>query len=773
VFLLDMQGNIIAVDEQGRQGHPIVGSGAYAAVDAGPVGMNYLELCDRAVGRDRAIAAAFAAGMRDVIAGARVSFEVEYPCHTPTELYFFVARVTRMRMGDRDGLIVAHHDVTTRKRAEQSLREAETLWRLALQGGGLGVWDWRVQSEALVVSAGLKAMLGFAPEELADAAREIPARVHPDDREQVLVAARAHLLGQSDGYTCVYRMQHKDGSWRWFLSRGAVVERDGEGRPVRMVGTTSDISERRESQLELERATALLEASQALAHVGGWEIDIATRGLYWTAETYRIHDLDPSGSPPVLGGGIESYAPESAPILRAAMRSALSDGTPFDLELELVTVKGRRVWVRAAGAPVFKNGKLVKLSGTVQDVTESRKLKLALVQARDEALEAARTKSEFLSTMSHEIRTPMNGVIGFAELLLGTRLTAQQLDMAQMIKSSGESLLVLLNDILDFSKMEAGKLRLELMDFSMADCVEQPLRLLAPKANGKALHVEHHIDPLTLGTWRGDALRIQQVLVNLVGNAIKFTEAGSVDVRVDLVTPATGGTDARMRFTVRDTGVGIAPEVLPQLFQAFMQADGSITRKYGGTGLGLAISRQIVELMGGTIGCTSEVGQGASFWFELPLQRGVQRVRADPADNTSDLPQAAALHLLVVDDAVTNQLVARMLLQRMGHSVDVANNGHEALLRLQSHQYDAVFLDCQMPLLDGYETARQIRSGLHAGIDPTVVIIALTAHAMASDRELCLACGMNDYVTKPVRSADLRAVLKRCGLEGGGAIAGR
>jgi PAS domain S-box-containing protein len=529
---------------------------------------------------------------------------------------------------------------------------------------------------------------------------------------------------------------------------------------------------------ELQAAHHELQASEqrfrklsSSAPIGIFETDAVGSVIYTNPQWQKITGMSLAES---LGDGWQRIIhPEDAAEVAADWRSAARDGREFHREFRYRTTSGEVRWVHTRGTPIRSQaGEMTGHVGSVEDITERKAIELELARARDAAVESAQLKSRFLANMSHEIRTPMNGILGMTELVLESSLTHEQRAYLDMAKTSGQALLGLINDILDFSKIEAGKLELEAIDFSLRDTIEHLLKPLVVRGQQKGLELRTEIADEVQEHLIGDPLRLRQILLNFADNALKFTERGSIVVKV--AAEAEGEGEQCLHFSVTDTGIGIPPEKQEVIFEAFAQVDGSTTRTYGGTGLGLAIASQLVEQMRGKIWIESTLGQGTTFhftaWFAVAQASRLPTVSScgeesggleahSTNSNKLEVCATAGLHILLAEDNVINRALATGLLAKRGHSLVHAANGREAVEAAAREVFDLIFMDVQMPEMDGFEATRRIRE-IEEPLGRHTPIIAMTAHAMTGDRERCLAGGMDDYLSKPLQKAELLKLLE-------------
>jgi len=524
--------------------------------------------------------------------------------------------------GDSPTIVSFCRDLTDHKKLEAELRASSERWQFALEGAGDGVWDWNVQSGEAILSRRWKEMLGYTEGEVANQASEFTKRVHPDDMPHVMADIQAHMDGKTPLSSNEFRMICKDGSWKWMLGRGMVVSFSSDGKPMRLVGTQTDISDRKKNEETIQAAN--------------------------------------------------------------------------------------------------------------------------------------RAKSEFLANMSHEIRTPMNAIIGLSHLCLQTELTPKQQNYLRKISTSANNLLVIINDVLDFSKIEAGKLAMEVVPFKLDEVMDNVATVIGMKAREKSLELIFDTDPKLPSALRGDALRLGQVLINLAGNAVKFTEHGEIVVQTQCV--CEDDTSITLKFLIRDTGIGLTTEQQGKLFQAFSQADSSTTRKYGGTGLGLAICNRLVELMGGTIQVESSPGLGSTFWFTAKFEK-----LADAMPALSKMPTLPKkLRILVVDDNETSLEILKGSLEALGMDVVLAGSAKTGLALLENTQdapFDLVLMDWQMPEMDGIEAVRAMHMSQTLTEVPSVIMVT----AYDTDEVMRQAAGipLDGILNKPVIGSALLDTLSR------------
>lgn len=844
------------------------------------------------------------------------------------------AEVGRGADGEPREVIGTVLDITELVQAQRTLQQTEERWQFALENNGLGVWDWNIITGYVLYTDRIQLMLGYEPGEWPQHVDSWASRVHPEDLPAVMAAMNQCLSGATPDYICEHRLRCKDGSWKWVQDVGRIVARTKDGKPERMIGTQMDIHMRKQSEEAARRRADLLNGIRAAQEHFIGTVDVApvfaemldvvvshTRsGFGFVGEVLR----DETGAPYLRSYGLTDIA------WNDETRSLMRQMGPMGMEFRnLKTLFGvpmvtgevfisndaandpRRGGLPPGhppirsflGLPVYNGLEMVGLIGLAnrpdgydkegvkeldpylaavssmivarREEQRRRKIEEELRAARDKAEAASRAKSEFLAMISHEIRTPMNGILGMAGLLRAGQLDAQQSEMVEAVLHSGGALMKIIDDILNFAKIEAGQIELQVQPVALDELVEGVADLLHHEAATKGLELTTIISPELPEVILGDAGRLRQVLLNLAGNAVKFTDSGHVTIRVE---PAGAG---QVVFRVEDSGIGLPEGAEERLFKPFSQVDGSQSRRFGGTGLGLAISKKLVSAMRGRIGVESRPGPGATFWYEVPLQpapqpaaaqdvcftasapRRVRIAHASPrlsesiraalsgpgvefhtlgrrqlrahlstlrhphevllldaawvrpamlsahrespapqhliliggtsADSTlpavalplrraalrravwqlsapactpeTALPRRTlGLRVLVAEDNRVNARLACLLLESFGCTYTVAANGREAVAAFLKESYDAILMDCQMPIMDGHAATRKIRQmekrrAAGGKPPPHCKIIAMTASALPEERERCLASGMDDYLAKPFEAGCLEALL--------------
>ena len=499
----------------------------------------------------------------------------------------------------------------------------------------------------------------------------------------------------------------------------------------------------------------ILELAPEAGGVGVFDLDLVEQELQGSARFMTLLGAPATLPRLPIDQWLAMVHPEDLEAVTDALAKASDSDRRFEVEYRLWAPRDAVRWVANAGRVVTDfSGRPKRIIGTMLDITVRKELEQQLQQAKAAAEAANLAKSGFLANMSHEIRTPLNGVLGMAQLLLETPLDKAQRDYVAMIASSGETLLQLLNDILDLSKVESGRLELEAVAIELRPWLEEAVALLRPAFEAKALPLCISVSPAVPHTLIGDPMRLQQCLTNLLSNALKFTASGRVELRVSAHGP-------EVRFTVKDTGIGIPPERLARLFTAFTQVEASTTRHFGGTGLGLSIVKQLATRMGGSVGVETKEGEGSTFWFTVRSGKALDGPSERAPDTNVPDAQFPGLRVLVAEDNEVNRKVVQRRLEKLGCQVELVGDGASAVRAWQEHQPPLVLMDCQMPVLDGYAAAREIRRMEQAAQLPRTLIVALTANVREEDRHTCLAAGMDDHLGKPLETAALVRCLTR------------
>jgi two-component system sensor histidine kinase/response regulator len=639
---------------------------------------------------------------------------------------------------------------TLRAERDEAARHVE----LSLQGSHDGVWEYDLRTRKLYLSPGFRERLGLEPDERFEGPLEwFEAHLHPEDLETWHSAVQAHL-DQRASYSLDLRLRTPAGDYRWFRARG-LADWDHSGRPVRLSGSLTDITERRFAEARLRESEESFRSLSSASPVGILKTDALGQCEYCNQRWQEITGLTDFEA---LGEGwTDSVSPEDRAGVLARWAEYVSRGTgTFQAGFRVVMPDGRTRWVRAGGNAISDGrGDSTGFVLTFEDVTGEQLAAQALQDARDKAMQAAQAKSEFLANMSHEIRTPLNGVVGMTQLLSATRLNEEQHDYVRTITTSAESLLAIINDILDFSKIEAGKMQIERVAFDLRTLFEDVAELLAPRARERGLELVLAVEPSLPRRLVGDPTRIRQVLLNLASNAIKFTDTGEVALHAERLPHEDGSS--WVRLAVRDTGIGIRADRLGAVFESFTQEDGSTTRKYGGTGLGLTISRQLAGLMGGSIHVDSALGKGSTFWIELPLPPAAEQgILERPCD-------LRGVRVLVANGHDLNGRMMEETLRTWGATPEVVRSGADALARVQdpaSPPVDLVLLEQRLPDRAGLDVARELR-GLRGAVRRVVFVLSSFTAPDEVAGDVGEGRAVEAWITRPVREVALARVVAR------------
>ncbi|QLA20074.1 transporter substrate-binding domain-containing protein [Desulfolutivibrio sulfoxidireducens] len=819
--------------------------------------------------------------------------------------YFFIIFIPILSITGLVGMIYLRKEVARktlklkqeieeRNKTEDALRNSEERLQFVLLGSQLGYWDWDIQTNEVKRNMQWAQMLEYTLEDIEFTVKQWIDFIHPDDRDAAQRSIQDHLAGKTPMHKAEYRMITKSGQYKWILDQAKVVKYDSSGKPIRMCGTHTDITERkrieealRESEAKLEAAlssmadavfisdskghfinfndafatfhrfknkdecaTTLAEYPDVLdvfldtgepAPMDRWAVPRALKGETATNAEYILrrkdtgetwigsysfspirnedgevvgsvvvgrditerkrqedairkseHEFrllaeampqivwvsDPDGMNIYLNKKWMEYTgqtleeshdagwrtplhPEDKQRYLDAWRQAISNKSEFAVECRLRRHDGEYKWWLIRGVPILdEQGSLLKLFGTCTDIDNLKQAEAMLLQAKLAADAANRSKSEFLANMSHEIRTPLNGLLGMLQLLATTKQTDEQQEYVRTAINSSYRLTRLLADILDISRVEAGKMPILQAEFSL-DCLKESiLELFGPTAREHGLDFDFVLDAHIPVRLIGDEARVRQILFNLVGNALKFTEQGHVRVEVAQLSRVSP-TTIRILFTVSDTGIGISDTELKNIFEPFAQAEGSYTRRFQGAGLGLSIVRKLIALMDGELAIDNTPGEGTTMYVSLPFELPVTAKERSERGAADHAPPPEPLRILFAEDDEISLFSGTKLLEKSGYAVVAAMDGQEALNRLSEQHFDLILMDIQMPVLDGVKATQAIRRATDLGAKANIPIIAMTAYAMTGDREKFLAAGMNDYLSKPVDIASLREVIGR------------
>ena len=673
-------------------------------------------------------------------------------------------------------------DVHGQRITEELLAQSEHRWKSAVEGNGDGLWDWDIVSGSVIFSNLWKEMIGYEPSEIENDFSQWLSLIHQDDVPSTFEKLNKHLRSETEHYETQFRLRCKDGTWKWILARGMVVSRNEYGEALRMIGTHTDISTRKEIEVRTQQLASIVNCSGDA---------IIRESLDGIIETWNHGAELLFGYPAnkAIGKPLKMlYREQDEGIYQRSHDSVWKGEVLRILDAALVSEDRSERAVSIVASPIFDpHGRVIAASYIYHDISDFKVSAEQLKIARELAEQANRSKSEFLANMSHEIRTPMTAIIGYSSLmkdcLAPHDLPREFEDYIDTIQRNSKHLLSLINDILDLSKIEAGKIDIEIAAFSLRILLADVISSMQSKAMEKGIRFTlETIEPFPI-TVVSDPTRLRQILINLIGNAIKFTHEGTVQVRCEYETARN-----TLKVMIRDTGIGMSPLQMQRLFQPFQQADSTTSRKYGGTGLGLSISKRLATMLHGDIRVESTLGQGSVFTLEVncnatfkpentlgkhestlgpsvPAEEAKECTPVQVAPSTQSdqrVKRLAGMRILLVEDGPDNRRLISYFLQRDGASVTLASDGLEALEKIEpslatdplSNPFDLIITDIQMPNMDGIELTRRVRS-----LEIDIPIIALTANAMKGDSDFCLASGCSCYLPKPI---DRESLISSC-----------
>lgn len=654
-------------------------------------------------------------------------------------------------------------DITERKETDNALREAKERFQFVIEGSQLGFWDWDIATGSVIRNERWAEMLGYTVQDIENSVRQWIDYIHPDDRDPAMQSLQDHLDGKTEMHKAEYRMLTKAGQYRWILDQAKIVSRDSHGKPLRMCGTHTDITERKQIlnalQESEERYRNLVDNLQNVVvyQITG-DLEGNRKFAYISRAVERLNEITVEEVLTDANVIYRQILPQYHDELQLKEVEAISNHAPLHIEVQSLLPSGIVKWFEFTVSPRIRHDGQIIWDGVEVDITHRKQSEQELIEAKLSADAANLAKSEFLANMSHEIRTPMNGVVGMTHLLRTTDLTPEQEQYLANIEISANSLTTLISDILDLSKIESGKMVLESTAFSLRSCIQDILSSQQFFIQQKAIRVTTEIADELPNTLIGDQLRTRQILLNILGNAIKFTEQGQINIVAELVEQHD--RDIHVRMAIRDTGIGMSEQLQEQIFAPFVQADSSTTRRYGGSGLGLAICRRLADLMGGRIWVESREGAGSCFYIELHFtDAGTINVSPPVAVAETSLLGRSLTILLAEDNRVNAEFIDKIL-SRLGHRVICVENGRQALEMLTRQNFDCILMDIQMPILGGDAATviireQEIQTGGH------IPIIALTAHAMHEERLRILAQGFDAHIAKPVDISQLISELYR------------